>query len=231
MNPLRSVSQLTRGPHPVLPRPLDTLSERWARLRPRARTAVVLLALVAVAVAGSARVRQARTKWGGEPVEALVASKAMPVGTPARGFRRVTLPPRVVPPDAVRPRELSGAQAAGSLALALPEGAVLTGAHLSRRGPAVGLAPGLRALPVPVEPGWGTTAGSWVDVWVLGTGEQPASQVASARPVLEVRGEGRDKTALVGLSEDEVAAATTGLALGKVLLTHAPAPSTSAQPP
>ncbi|HWB72454.1 MAG TPA: hypothetical protein VG452_09555, partial [Egibacteraceae bacterium] len=65
----------------------------------------------------------------------------------------------------------------------------------------------------------------WVDVWVLGAGDAPARLVARARPVLQVRGEGPASTALVGLHVDEVGEATAGLALGRVLLAHAPPPS------
>jgi hypothetical protein len=165
------------------------------------------------------RVRQAEARWGGEPRRALVAEAALPVGAAPQRLRGVRLPPGAVPDGAVA-RVPDGAM----LALPLPAGAVLTEAHLDPRGPAAGLPGGLRAVPVPVEDGWGVSAGGWVDVWVLGAGEQPAALVASSRPVLEVRGDPAGATALIGLAADEVAGTTAGLALGRVLLTHAPGP-------
>ncbi len=103
---------------------------------------------------------------------------------------------------------------------------VLTAAHLDPRGPAAGLEPGLRAVPVPVEDGWAVAPGGFVDVWVLGAEDGTAGQVAASRAVLEVADaqDGAGRTALLALREDEVAATTAGLALGRVLLTHAPAP-------
>ncbi len=113
-----------------------------------------------------------------------------------------------------------------ALAIALPQGVVLTAAHLDPRGPAAGLEPGLRAVPVPVEDGWAVAPGGFVDVWVLGAEDGTAGQVAASRAVLEVADaqDGAGRTALLALREDEVAATTAGLALGRVLLTHAPAP-------
>jgi hypothetical protein len=104
----------------------------------------------------------------------------------------------------------------------VPEGTVLTKAHVASRGPAAGLAAGMRAVPVPTEAGWGVVAGGWVDVWVLGVGEEPARLVARGRPVLQVRDDAVGLTSLVGVAGHEVEALTTGLALGRVLLAHAP---------
>lgn len=206
------------GPYPVLPRPLDALSERWAALPPRVRLAVAGLVVVAMAVAVQVRVQRAEQRWGGAAVPALVAARDLAVGAPPDALRRVQLPPAAVPPGAV-----TGVPTDAVLAQALPEGAVLTGAHLDPRGPAAGLPPGHRALPVPVQEGWGILAGAWVDVWVL-AGETPAHRVATSRNVLEVRTDGSGVTALVGLAQDEVAATSEGLAAGSVLLSHAPAP-------
>ena len=50
----------------------------------------------------------------------------------------------------------------GRLALALPAGAVLTRAHLSPEGPAAGLDPELRAVPLPVPPGLDIAVGAKV---------------------------------------------------------------------
>lgn len=207
------------GPYPRLPRPLDTINERWTRLRPRGRLVVCVVAALAIHTAVQARVHRAEQRWGGTPVTALVATADLSVGTVDPPVRQVDLPPAAVPRSAL-PAVPPGAV----LALALPEGSVLTSAHLDQRGGAAGLADGLRAVPVPVEDGWAVEAGGWVDVWVLGAGEHPARQVAASRAVLSVRDDGAGRTALLGLAEDEVGPTTEGLALGSVLLTHAPPP-------
>lgn len=208
-----------QGPYPAFVRPLDALFERWARLRPRVRLIVAVLGIVALALSVQARVTRAEQRWGGGARTVLVATRDVPVGATEPAVDRVALPPAAVPPGALA--ELPDGEA---LALALPEGSVLTEAHLDRRGPAAGLAPGLRAVPVPVEEGWGVVPGSWVDVWVLGAAESPAVRVARSRAVLQVRDDGASVSALLGLADDEVGATTEGLALGRVLLTHAPPP-------
>lgn len=219
--PLTRLRRALHGPYPTLASPLDAASERWSALPPRVRILVTAVALTVLAGAVGARVQAAEHRWGGPPVQVLVATEHLPVGAGATAVRRVALPPAVVPADAVTqapPKE-------AVLALALPEGAVLTAAHLDPRGPAAGLEAHLRAVPVAVEEGWVVTAGGWVDVWVLAAGGEPATLVARSRPVLEVRTEGASTTALVGLDgQDEVGAATEGLALGRLLLAHAPAP-------
>ncbi|MDQ3537423.1 MAG: hypothetical protein M3415_01285, partial [Actinomycetota bacterium] len=125
---------------------------------------------------------------------------------------------------AVPPAAVTKVPQGAVLAMALPEGAVLTEAHLDRRGPAAGLAEGLRAVPIPSEDGWGVVAGGWVDVWVLGAGDTPAQLVAESRPVLQVNHGDAGGTALVGLEVAEVGPTNSGLALGRVLLAHAPPP-------
>lgn len=181
---------------------------------------MVLGGLVLLTVLNSidARVRTVDARWGGAPVPALVAAEDGPVGA-SPVVRRVALPPAAVPGDAATelPDDVT-------LALPLPRGAVVTHAHLDARGPGAGLPAGLRAVPIPVEPGWGVTVGGWVDVWVLGGGEAPARQVAAVRPVIELRDDTGVSTALIGLEPDEVREVTTGLSIGRVLLAHAPAP-------
>jgi hypothetical protein len=108
---------------------------------------------------------------------------------------------------------------------------VLTAAHLDPRGPAVALPPGSRAVPIPVDEGWGVTAGGRVDVWVLGPDGTAPRQVAVAAPVLQVSGDGQERTALVGLADGEVGPTTQGLATGGVLLTHAPPDGQARAPP
>ncbi len=215
----RRLDDFLSGPHLKLPRPLDALSDWWAGRRPRVRMVVVALFVVATMLGMDARSRAVDARWGGEPRRVLVATAALDVGDPLTQVRVAALPPEAVPPDAV-----AGVRDEAVLALALPRGAVVTRAHIDPRGPAVGLDAGMRAVPIPTEPGWGVVAGGWVDVWTLGTGDTPSKLVARGRPVVEVREDSSGLTSLVGLDEDEVEAVTSGLALGRVLLAHAPAP-------
>jgi hypothetical protein len=213
------IESLLHGPYPRLPRPLDWCSDQWSALRPRVRLIAALAALAALLVMADARVRAAESRWGGAPRPALVATRTLAVGAPADAVQRMRLPPAAVPANAVT--ELPpGAR----LAYALPQGAVVTADHIDPRGAAAGLPAGLRAVPVPAEEGWGVAAGGWVDVWVLGSGDSQSQLVAQSRPVLEVREDSTGLTALIGLAPEEVAQATAGLALGGVLLAHAPAP-------
>lgn len=202
-----------------MPRPVERASEWWARLRPRIRALLlIVLALLAV-VLTELRIHSASARWGGAAVTVLVASEHLPVGAHPV-VEPIAYPPRVVPPDAV-----ATLPPGAKLALALPEGSVLTSAHLDPAGPSAGLAADLRVVPVPVEPGWGMEAGGWVDVWVLGMDEEPAALAARSRPVLALSSdEGGRATALLALEGDQVRAVTAGLAHGRVLLAHAPAP-------
>ena len=210
--------RLLSGAHPALPRPVDAVAERWAQTRPRVRTLIVGLLFIGVTVAVGARIQAADARWGGQPVTVLVAEHDLWVGEPATATQQLDLPPPAVPPGAVK-----AVDADARLALALPEGSVLTERHLDSSGPSAGLDPQLRAVPVEVDEGWGVVPGGWVDVWVLGVhGDEPAL-VARGRPVLEVRGEGAQVSALLGLADDEVGPTTEGIAAGRVLLTLAPA--------
>lgn len=218
------LDRLLHGPYPALPRPLDAVSEHWSRLRPRVRLLAVCLAVVVVALALDARIHAVESRWGGPPATVLVATRDLAVGdSPAGALRTVGVPPALAPADA-----LDAAADDAILALALPRGAVLTTAHVSARGPARGLSPSLRVVPLPVQPGWGVVGGGWVDVWTVGGGEAASQHVASARPVVGVRRDTTGLTALVGLRAEEVEAVTAALAVGDVLLTHAPAPQAAA---
>lgn len=177
------------------------------------------LLLVAALLSLDARGRAVDARWGGPPQPVLVAARPLAVGDAVTDLRTERLPPDAVPPGAV-----DGVSDGAVLALAMPEGAVLTRDHLDARGPAAGLPEGMRAVPVPSEPGWGLVEGGWVDVWTLGSGDEPSHLVAQRRPVLDVRHDATGLTSLIGLAEDEVGPVTSGLALGTVLLTHAPAP-------
>jgi len=215
-----SLSRLTRrlhGPHPALPAALDRCSERWWRLPPRVRALALVLAACSLLALDQWRVAQAQQRWGGPARRALVAVEHAHVGDhPA--LRAVSLPPAMVPPGA--PQRIADD---ARLALALPEGAVLTRAHMSPRGPAVGLDPGLRVVPVPVPPGLDIGAGARVDVWVLTDAPDRSRRVARGRMVLAVSAaDDEDPVALIGLAAGEVAATVAGLASGDVLLTQAP---------
>lgn len=218
----RLLRRMLAGAHPVLPMPLDRVSDWWTDRPPRVRIAVtVLLVLVGVVVAG-ARVRAAQTRWGGPPVAVLVATDDIGVGEPPTRVRRVDVPPALAPAGAVLHPDADDV-----LSIALPSGTVLTERHLTHTGPAVGLPPDLRAVPIPVEEGWGVVPGGWVDVWVLsdGAAADPAQAAARSRPVLELREDDLRRTALVGLAADEVRLVTSGLADGRILLAHAPPPA------
>lgn len=204
-----------QGPPLALPPALDRCSEQWWRLPARARALLVLLAVTTLVAGGEVRVAQVRDRWGGPPRRALIAVDDGTVGQAPR-VRPVRLPPALVPPDA--PQHVDDR---ARLAFALPEGSVLTRGHLSPRGPAAGLPPDLRVVPVPVDPGWDVRSGGWVDVWALASAGR-STRIAQRRPVVAVLSEDDDPSALVALATGEVAAVMGGLAEGQILLTHAP---------
>ena len=214
-----SLRQLINGRPIALPSLVDAVLERWARVPPRPRALLMLLATLGMITVMQHRVALAEARWGGMPVVVLRAAEDLPAGAPAARLRPVALPPAALPSRVVR-HPPDGAV----LSLPLPAGSVLTEAHLDPRGPTANLPDDVRAVPVPVETGWQVEPGSWVDVWVLGAGDVPSRLVARARAVLQVRRDEGTRTALVALRDDEVGPVTEGLALGKVLLTHAPGP-------
>jgi hypothetical protein len=201
----------------VLPAVVDAFAERWWRLPPRGRTLAITLLCATLLLAGHGYVARVQTRWGGTPRRALIAVDDATIGERPH-LRAVRLPPAMVPPDA--PQALAPDV---RLTLALPRGAVLTRAHVSPRGPAVGLDPDLRVVPLPIEPGLAIAPGSVVDVWVLAAAPGRSQRVASRRPVVGVASDdGDDPVALVGLAASEVGAALRGLTDGRVLLTQAP---------
>jgi hypothetical protein len=205
------------GPPPAWPVPVDRICLGWSRLPPRLRLFVVIGLTTTLLAATRVQVHRAESRWGGPPVTVWVATADAGVGEVA-DLRRVRLPPGAVPPSAV---ERPGTR---PLTMALPEGAVLTTAHLAAEGPAVGLPQGSRLVPIPVEAGWGVSAGARVDVWVEGSGTG-ARLVAAGRSVVEVRAEDEGSghaTALVALERDQVPAVTSALAQGAVLLSIVP---------
>lgn len=217
----RLLRRMLAGAHPALPLPLDRASDWWSDRPPRLRIAVTVLVVLLALGATGARVRAAQARWGGPPVTVLVATDDIGVGEPPTRVRRIEVPPALAPPGAVlEPDDAS------VLAIALPAGTVLTERHLASTGPSVGLPADLRAVPIPVEEGWGVVSGGWVDVWVLSDSAADASQAAArSRPVLELREDDLRRTALVGLAAHEVRLVTSGLADGRVLLAHAPPPA------
>jgi hypothetical protein len=217
-----NLRQLVNGRPLALPSPIDTVSEWWARIPPRPRALLVLLVAAATVAGLQHRVALAEARWGGMPVTVLRAVEDLPAGTPAALLEPIALPPAALPVRAVRypPDD-------AVLSLPLPAGSVLTQAHLDPRGPAANLPGDVRVIPLPIEAGWQVEPGGWVDVWVLGAGQAPSRLVARSRAVLTVRRDEGTRTALVALRADEVGSATEGLALGKVLLTHAPPPTAS----
>lgn len=218
----RLVRRQAQRPPAVLWRPLDLVAERWARLAPRGRLACWALLLVAAAVLYAGRVARADDRWGGTPVTVLVAAEPLPAGV-----EQLELLPRPLPPAAVPPGAVQEVPEDASLAYALPAGSVLTAAHLDVQGPAVGLAEGMRALPLAVDEDWGVVAGGFVDL-LAPVGEGGSERLAASRPVLEVRGDRDRRTALVGLDEKEVEDVTAALELGHLAVTHAPPPTATA---
>lgn len=216
---MRLAARLLRGRPLALPPRLDRLVERWAGAPPRLRQAIAVGLVICGLAAVQWRIGAADRRWGGDPVDVLVATATLPVGQPPAALTRRLLPPAAVPPGAV-----DAVPAGAVLAFALPAGTVLTADHLHPRGPAAGLRAGERAVPIPVEESWGIVGGGWVDVWLVSGSEAPAVLVARGRPVLEVVTAQRGSTALVAIGEAELEQVTTGLGLGRVLLTHAPPP-------
>lgn len=214
--------QALRGPSPALPRWLDRTAAAWADLDGRSRFAVRTIAVVVAFVLAANWSTGVRNQWGGAPVSVWVASATLSPGELPTGLISQRMPPTVIPADAVF--EVSDQP----LAFVLPEGAILTSRHLQPRGPAAGLRPGIRAVPIPVEAGWGVQAGGWVDVWVLGSSDGAADLVAKRCAVLAVSAANTASSgslsALVAIPEQAVAATARGLALGRVLLAHAPPP-------
>lgn len=201
------------GPPLALPRPLDRAAERWARLPPRIRVVAVVVAVLLLGGLQAARLAEAQARWGGPGHAVWRATATTPAGERPT-VERVRLPPAALPPGAVTRRPARDAV----LSLPLVEGAILTDAHLSAAGPAAGLPPDARLLPVPVDRDWGIEAGSSVDVWAVLDGREATEPLATARPVVLLRAEGPRPVALLSLHVDDVAEAAAVLARGRLLL-------------
>ena len=209
-----------RGAYPALPPPLDRCSEWWARRRPRVRLLIGVVALLAVAGALTSRVAVLEQRFAAPPVRVLVAEEFLPVGTAAPAVAMVRLPALAVPDGA-----LEAVPDDAVVAVAVPKGAVVTRAHLDVQGPGAALPTDQRAVPVPVEEGWGLEAGGFADVWASGDIGEPAALLVEAAPVLAVHDGDLRPVAVVGVPAARVAeVATAGDGPG-LLLTHAPAAS------
>lgn len=144
----------------VLPRALDRVGEAWAGAPPRARTAMTVLAIIAVtAVAGRGATR---SRWGPE-VTVVVATTDLSPGQhvdPGDVTDRAW-PADLVPLGALRaPSEAVGARVVGPIGAGVP----LRGADLRSRGPTASLRPGHVAIAVPREGMPVVHTGDWVDL-------------------------------------------------------------------
>lgn len=205
-----------QGPPFPLPGPLDRAAERWARLPPRLRVSICVGGFALLLVVQAAQMAGVRTQWGGAGQQVWRATQIIAAGTsPAGLLEGVTLPTAAVPRTAV-----SGAvDSAALLSVPLVEGAILTTQHLDPQGPAVALPQDERAVPIPVDVGWGIEDGGLVDIWASPDRETELDRLARDRVVLLLREEGRTTTALIAVPEEDVAAVTTALSRGTVLLT------------
>ncbi len=208
---------LLDGPPPALPGPLDRLAERWAMLRPRGRAVVGLAAVLVLMTAQGLHTASVQARWGGDPQLVWRATATIPAGqAPRQDLQRVRLPRAAVPATVVT----GPLDPQAVLALPLAAGGLLTTIHLSPAGPAAGLSPDERLVPVPVQASWGIEAGSVVDVWAVDDLTADPAPLATARPVLQLRDDGPQPVALVSLDAGDVAAASRSLTRGRVLLTQ-----------
>lgn len=142
------------GPPLALPRPLDALAERWWAATPRARSAVGLLAVIALLAAAAGH---ATATPYGPPSTVLVAARDLP---PGRVLTDGDLRARSMPSDLVPDGALGNAE--GVLAAMLPRGAVATDRHLGDGGWAAGLPADRAAVAVAAEQVPRLTAGTRV---------------------------------------------------------------------
>lgn len=145
------------GPPLSLPRGLDAVSERYWRLGPRLRAVVALVAIISLAVGVAGLV--GRSPWGGS-VEVTVAARGLPAGhvLTEGDLRTVPWPEGLVPQDAVT------GSVVGTLVGVLPEGAVLTEAHLGRGGLGALVKKGRAAVAIPLDLVAEHTLGAVLDV-------------------------------------------------------------------
>lgn len=135
--------RLLDGPPFALPGPLDAVSERWWRARPRVRAAVTGGIGLALLAAGAGHV--ASSPWG-VPVTVLVATEDLEIGRQltSSDVRRTAWPSDLVPAGALT-------DAAGTVVAPVPGGAVVTDRHVAEDGLGAALPDGHVAVPLPVE--------------------------------------------------------------------------------
>jgi pilus assembly protein CpaB len=129
------------------PAALDALAERWWRLPPRLRLALVAVAVLTVIAAGTLHLT--RSPWGA-PVTVLVAAQDLEVGrTLAAGdLRSADRPAGLVPAGALREADHAvGATVVSSV----PAGGVVTDRSLGDGGLGAGVPAGHAAVALPVE--------------------------------------------------------------------------------
>lgn len=129
------------GPPFALPRPLDTVAERWWRARPRTRALLGLAGAAIVVVAG---VAHAGASPHGPPTDVWIASRDLAVGQllGRDDVRRTAWPRDLVPDGALR-------EPAGTVRAPLPRGAVITDRHLGDAGLTARLPAGAAAVAIP----------------------------------------------------------------------------------
>jgi hypothetical protein len=131
------------------PAVLDRLGERWWRLPPRIRAALIGFGVVAALAAGT--VHLVSSPWG-PPVTVLVAADDLAVGDRVgpRDVRRADWPAELIPEGAVQ-------EVSGTVVAPVPAGGIVTDRHLGAGGigalvPAGGAAVALPAELVPELP-------------------------------------------------------------------------------
>lgn len=199
-----------RGRPFALPAPLDDAVERWWALPPRARLAIglsVTLAMLLVAGRGAAR-----SPWG-EPVPVLVAARDLPAGaelTPSE----VVLVER---PEATLPVGALAEVPTGRLSTMIPQGAVLTSAHVTDHGLAAGLAPGRSAVALPAADLPTLSPGQRIDV-VTSTTDGSGARLATDAVVLATGGD----HIWLDVARDEAVAIGAGLGWARVTVVLLP---------
>ncbi|MDP8927291.1 MAG: SAF domain-containing protein [Actinomycetota bacterium] len=210
------LARLLNGPPPVLPAPLDRLCERWACCPPRLRLAVLLAAVLTVfTIAGRGA---ARSPWG-PPAAVLVARADLPAGHVLESADLVAArwPARLVP--AGSPSEAPNVTGT-PLAIGLPEGSLLTSAHLARGGLAAELAADHVAVPVKVPEGVTLTSAQHVDLVALDA-DGRGVPLASDASVLAIEG----VYVWVAVKRHEAPAVAATAAQGEVGVALLPGPS------
>ena len=191
-----------------LPRALDPLSEWWWRASPRTRTAIGLVAIVAVLAAG---IGHAAASPYGRPTPVLVATRdLLPGEVPVAGdLEQVSIPSTLVPTAATL-------EPSGVVSHALPTGAILTERHLGDGGWAASVPAGRVAVPVGADQLPALTPGTRLDVVGAGA-DGHGRRLSAGAVVLSAPG---DQVWLSVLADDAVAvsAAATAGALAVVVL-------------